>query len=99
MITLPWVDKIREAYNLCVPPNKALYDLYKYGEAEELRIEKDLEEEIEQAYLDMEAQWDELELSPEDFLDDMVECSYYLVSQTGYPLQVYDDVEETEYYE
>jgi hypothetical protein len=89
MINLPWVDKIREAYNLCVPPNKALYDLYMYGEAEELRIEKDLEQEIEQAYWDMEREFEELDnldLEPQDFIDDME------------PIRVYD-VEETEYYE
>jgi hypothetical protein len=81
---------MREAYNLCVPPNKALYDLYMYGEAEELRIEKDLEEEIEQAYWDMEREFEELDnldLEPQDFINDM--CP---------PIRVYD-VEETEYYE
>jgi hypothetical protein len=43
MITLEWVDKIREAYNTCMPPSKALYELYEYGAGEEERINKDIE--------------------------------------------------------
>jgi hypothetical protein len=47
MITLDSVDKIREAYNNCVPPSQALYDLYQYGAGEEERIMKDYLQDTE----------------------------------------------------